>query len=106
MTTAAQVDQIIGKRARLALAHASACVYVPVTPKPSSPLAVMVGLGNALRLAQVFGGETLQLRKEAGEKIARRNEQIKEAAKLGATQRELAKRHDLTVRHIRRILGD
>lgn len=104
MTTAATIDQIIGKRARLALAAVRSNVYVPLTPTPSSPLVKMVGIGNAYRLAEVFGGETIALKKEAAAKLARRNAQIKEASQLGATQRELAKKHGLTIRQISSIL--
>ncbi len=104
MTTAEQVDQIIGKRVRLALAHARESVYIPLNPKPSSPLAAMVGLGNAVKLAQVFGGGMVHLRKDASERIERRNAEMKKAAQLGATQRALAKEYGLTTRQVSNIL--
>lgn len=104
MTTAAQVDLLIGKRARLALAHARDGVYVPINPKPTSPLVAMIGMGNAMKLAQIFGGGMVHLCKDTAKKLERRNSEMKEAAQLGATQRALAKEYGLTTRQVSNIL--
>ncbi len=102
--TAAKIDQIIGKRARLAMAEVRQSIYVPLIPKPSSPLATMVGLGNAIKLSQVFGGQVIDLPKSAAEKLARRNAKIKEAAQRGQTVRQLASDYCLTDRQVRNVL--
>jgi hypothetical protein len=104
--TATKIDQIIGKRARLAMASVRSTVYVPLAPRASSPLTIMVGIGNAIKLAQVFGGQMIDLPKSASEKLSRRNAKIKESAALGHTVRRLASTHNLTDRQVRNVLKD
>ena len=102
--TTAEVDALIGQRLRVALAQCSSTVYIPLEPKPDSPLAKRVGLGAAHRLANVFGGNTLSLQNDSAQRTSRRNESIRELAALGMSRPELARRFALTCRQIGNIL--
>ena len=102
--TTAEVDALIGQRLRVALAQCSNSVYIPLEPKPDSPLTKRVGLGAAHRLASVFGGLTVSLQNDRAQRTARRNQSINELAALGMTRPELARRFGLTCRQIGNIL--
>lgn len=68
-------------------------------------LAEVVGKDAADVLVKHFGGEVLTVPKCQAAALAARNAVIRAAYDDSATARELARRHDLTVRQIWNILG-
>ena len=81
-------------------------VYVPVNVTPDHPLVHLIGAPAFEAMVSEYGGEAIEIARceQAARELIYR--QIRREADAGATQNELALRHQFTVRHIRNIVGD
>lgn len=81
-------------------------VYIPMTVTPDHALARLIGVQPFAALVAEYGGEAIEIARceHAARKLIYR--QIRSESDSGATQNELALRHQFTVRHIRNIVGE
>ena len=83
-------------------------IYIPTPERATSdhPFAHVIGLGNLLKLAEVYGGEAhFQLPKAERALIQVRNARIAHAYATHKTARELAVEYHLTEGQIVRIVA-
>jgi Mor family transcriptional regulator len=81
-------------------------VYVPACPSSGSPLVLALGHAAAARLCDVCAGQTLELPSRAAAAARARRSQILYDLARGLPASEVARRHGLSVRHIRNIRRD
>lgn len=81
-------------------------IYVPARINPNCRLARMIGTANTAKLMQHYAGRNLYLPKMAAVERSKRNAEIHCLAAEGIPQPEIALRHGLTVRMVRRILNN
>lgn len=103
-----EIEPLIGMAATLRLveAYGGVRLYVPRQMHARHPLARLLGLDAAQRLAEMFGGEEhFDIPRAVA--IARqvRNRQLR-SERNEKSQRELALQYGLTERQVRNILGD
>lgn len=80
-------------------------IYIPNNPKPDHHFAQLIGFANLVKLAEVYGREDhFQLPKALRALKALRDTEIR-AQHWRKSIRQLAAEHNLTERHIVRILG-
>jgi len=93
---------IIGKQAvdELVRAYHGRRLYVPGTISEDHPLALRLGHGQAILLAQAFGGEYIEVPKRLAPDIQERNRAIRAGYAAGATQTALAELYGLSRRQI------
>lgn len=89
----------------LCAAHGGLPLYVPRTVTPDHNLARIAGWPLARILARLYGGETIYVPLGAEISRAERDRQIVSLAHSGCSATEIARRHHLHVRHVRRILS-
>jgi hypothetical protein len=106
----ADIARVAGLPAALAVARrwGGAYLYVPEPRflKPGHPLVEAVELDAALRIAEYFPAQRLEVPKADAWHASCRNAAIRQAYALGESQTSLALRYKLTTRHIRNIVGD
>lgn len=102
---AAHLVELLGRRTAQALCRVGGQVYVPSRHNPNCRLARMIGTGNTAKLMQFYAGRHLDLPKLAAVDRAKRNAEIHRMAAEGVPRPEIALRHGLTVRMVRRILS-
>jgi DNA-binding NarL/FixJ family response regulator len=81
-------------------------VYVPACPSHGSPLVLALGHAAAARLCDACAGQTLELpSRHAAAARARRRQVLYDLAR-GLSAVEVARRHGLSVRHVRNLRRD
>lgn len=80
-------------------------LQVPMRITPDSALPLLIGKAAAARLVATYGGDVIEPPKLTALHQARRAAVIRAEAAAGATGAELATRHNITMRHVRRILA-
>ena len=81
-------------------------VYVPACPSHGSPLVLALGHAAAARLCDACAGQTMELpSRSAAAARARRRQVVYDLAR-GLSAAEVARRHGLSVRHVRNIRHD
>lgn len=105
-----EFERLIGLDATMALVRHSGGlrIYIPTPERVTRdhPFAHEIGLGNLLKLAEVYGGEAhFQLPKAERALIQVRNARIAHAYSTHKTARELASEYHLTERQIVRIVA-
>jgi len=103
-------ERLIGLEATMAFVRHSGGlrIYIPTPERvtPDHPFAHVIGLGNLLKLAEVYGGEAhFQLPKAERALIQLRNARIAHAYATHKTARELAVEYHLTEGQIVRIVA-
>lgn len=82
-------------------------LYVPVEIEADHPIAQMIGLDAARKLAAEYGGQDhFDIPRAAAALRAVRARQIRADRATGMTHRALARKYHLTERWIRHVLGD
>jgi DNA-binding NarL/FixJ family response regulator len=79
-------------------------VYVPTSPGAQSNLAKIIPPDGLAKLVAEFGGTVLHITRAEDIERERRNADVIEARKNGATARQICKRFGLTERTVYRIL--
>lgn len=101
----AEIAEVIGLP--LALKLAAECggtyVYISTRPRADNAAARVIGLEAMRKLGKHFGAGLIEMPVATSVHRSRRNALIRRSAKLGLSQSQLARRYNLTVRHIRRI---
>ncbi len=77
---------------------------IPAHPTPTHKLSDLLGWESFRQLCGMFGGEIVSVPKAQAAIRAARNKRIKAERRGGALLAEIARRHDLTERHIMVIL--
>lgn len=80
-------------------------VYVPVEIDEQHPIAQLIGLKSAEKLAAYCGGDYLEPPMGLVAKLSVRNAQIKRESQV-LSQSKLARKYRLTIRQIRNIVND
>lgn len=80
-------------------------VYVPVEIDEQHPIAQLIGLKSAEKLAAYCGGDYLEPPMGLVAKLSVRNAQIKHESQV-LSQSQLARKYHLTIRQIRNIVND
>lgn len=102
------VSTLIGERAAVALVErlGGAPIYVPEVPIAGSPLVLAIGHGPAARLCDHYAGRLLDLPSRSVLDTYRRREEVRYDLRRGLSASEVARRHGLTARHVRRIRAE
>jgi DNA-binding NarL/FixJ family response regulator len=79
-------------------------VYVPTSPGAQSNLAKIIPPEGLAKLVAEFGGTVLHVTRAEDIERGRRNSEVIEARRNGATARQICKRFGLTERTVYRIL--
>jgi len=83
------------------LSHYGGChVCVPRHALPVHRLAALLGWQQFKQLCANYGGEIVAIPKATAARLAARNAQIKAERRNGATLSTIARRYDLTTRHV------
>ncbi len=102
------LERVIGTDAleQLAAAYGGRRLVVPHARNmnPGHRLAALLGMDAALRLAQTFAGETVEIPKCDFLARRRRDEAIMADRKAGASQAALARRYRMSERWVREVL--
>lgn len=85
-------------------AYGGTRLYVPMKFDSDHPLAKLIGHAHAAAMVMRYGGDMLDIPKGEIALKAARDKQIR-AERHEFSQAQLARRHHLTERHIRNILG-
>ena len=103
-----QVEARFGEPAALAVAnsYSGRCVYVPATMTQDHPIARELGLELAAGLAELYGGEMLDVPRCSELERERRNDRLVKAREAGATISELVVRFGLSRRQVFNVLAD
>lgn len=99
--------EIIGEgKAQILVEHfGGVSLYIPAKVRADHPLASIIGLDTAQRVCAEFGGVTVGIPRHAGLQRNARNAQIFFDHEQGMSNRELARKYQLTDRHIRSIIN-
>lgn len=103
---AAKLAELIGSDNAIALIdlarnNGGRCfVYVPVSPRAGSEIAKLIGIEAVRKLAQVYGGQDIEIPKCAAIDRAQRHAEVQRLASSGMTNRNIAASVGLTVRHV------
>jgi len=100
-----EVAQLIGEAAtaKLTEQYGGTRLYIPSTLKPEHSLCQLLGKEAAQRLSFEFGGLRVEIPRAVMLQIAQRNVRILADRATGLSQRELARKYQLTERTIRKI---
>ena len=101
-----EVRKLIGEEGTAKLvAQYGGCarLYIPVRFTHDHPLCLLLGQEIMQRLADEFGGLSVEIPRACALQIAERNKLILSDKKAGMSQSELARKYQLTVRTIRKI---
>lgn len=77
-------------------------IWVPKNPKPEHALAQLIGLPDFKKLCHYYGDTAVEIDRCVAVILALRDEQIRKDSE-DLTDRQLARKHHLTERQIRRI---
>ncbi|RIK92470.1 MAG: hypothetical protein DCC73_11850 [Proteobacteria bacterium] len=104
----AEIADIIGITAALKLAAecGGTYIYISAKPKPDNRAAQVIGADAMRALARHFRAGILEMPIATHAQLHRRNETIRAGAQQGLSQSQLARRHRMTARHVRRICAD
>jgi DNA-binding NarL/FixJ family response regulator len=83
---------------------AGTTVYIPAIPSASSRLVLAIGHGPAARLCDALAGACLCLPSRTSQERTRRHEAVLYDFRRGLSVQEVATRHGITDRHVRRML--
>jgi Mor family transcriptional regulator len=103
-----EINQMIGEAAAakvIAQFGGGQPLYIPVKLKAEHPLCQLLGGEVAQRLADEFGGLTVEIPRGAAQQIELRNSQILVDRAAGLTQNEIARKYQLTTRTIRKVVS-
>ncbi|MEO5332140.1 MAG: hypothetical protein H7839_08965 [Magnetococcus sp. YQC-5] len=102
-----EIADVIGREGALKLVKelGGTRVFVGRRMKPNHKLAILLGHGPALKLSQMFGGETLTVVRGATLLRRARNREIIKRYDSGEGVRSLARRFTLTERQIYAVLS-
>ena len=109
---AAKLADLIGSDNAIALiAHArqgkgKRHIYVPLRPKPESNLVQVIGIEAAKKMAQIHGGQEIEIPKCKVIDRAQRLYEVQIMASQGIAINRIAKSVGLTERHIRNLLKE
>lgn len=81
-------------------------IYVPLRPKPESNLVQVIGIEAAKTLAQVYGGQEIQIPKCKVIDRAQRTAEIKRMAADGMTRVNIAKHFGMSARQVWNLLAN
>lgn len=103
-----RVAAVIGEPAALILAErlGGSPLYIPQHPARGSPLVLAIGHGPAARLCDAFPSQSVQLPSRSALDAGRRREAVRYDLRRGLPAAEIARRHGLTVRHVRRLRAE
>jgi hypothetical protein len=99
--------QLIGEEAaaKLVVQYGGVRLYIPHTAKPNHTLCQLLGQEIAQQLCGEFAGLTLDIPRGYILQVALRNKLVMADRAAGMSQRELALKHHLTERTIRKIVN-
>lgn len=104
-----EIADLIGLPATLILveAYGGVRLYVPYKVPADHPLALLIGLSAAEKLAEVFGGsEHFDIPRAVAIARQARNRKLREDRTTGMSHRNLAQQYGMTERQVRNILGE
>lgn len=81
-------------------------IYVPLRPKPENNLVQVIGMEAAKKLAQVYGGQEIQIPKCKVIDRAQRTAEIKRMAADGITRVNIAKHFGMSARQVWSLLAN
>lgn len=102
-----ELAELIGEELTLELAQAEGGLdqtYIPREPTEGHPWARVIGAEAFAKVVKVWGGEKVALPR--GSFIRLRKVEILDLAEQGLSNREIARRANVTERHVRRVLGN
>lgn len=101
----AEIAELIGVPAALALAAECGGTYICIAYKPGAQnkAARVIGVEAMRVLARHYGPRLLEMPIATHAHKRRRNDTIRAGARSGLSQSQLARRHQMTARHVRRI---
>lgn len=99
------IVQMIGEdaAAKLIEEHGGTRLYIPSSINSEKHLYQLLGQETALQLTSEFGGMTVEIPRGVMLQIGQRNKLILADRVAGMTQRQLARKYELTERTIRKI---
>ena len=99
------IVELIGEPLAVALVEriGGSRVYVPAHPGASSPLVLAIGHSAAARICDVYAGSDLHIPSRTALAVHRRRDDIHYDLRRGLSAAEVARRHGITVQHVRRI---
>lgn len=100
-----EVGQKIGDEAtaKLVAQYGGTRLYIPYKLKLEHPLSQLLGQEVSQQLSSEFGGMTVEISRAVMLQIGQRNELILADRAAGMSQRQLARKFNLTERTIRKI---
>lgn len=78
-------------------------IYVPEFPAAGSPLVLALGHGSAALICDRFAGQYIELPSRQALQHRQRREDVVFDLRRGLASSEVARRHGITARHVRRI---
>lgn len=101
-----EIADAIGVPAALALIQAFGGVglYVPKRFDPEHGLCALIGPAALIKLIEIRGGEAVEIPRALASARAERDACMRRDRSMGASQRELALRYQMTERHVRNRL--
>jgi len=102
-----EIAQLIGAAAtaKLVAGHGGTCLYITIAPKPGQALYQLIGQEDAQKLANEFGGMSVEIPRAVMLHIGQRNALIRADRAAGMSQSQLALKYQLTQRSIRKIVN-
>ncbi|MAI62434.1 MAG: hypothetical protein CBB87_08160 [Micavibrio sp. TMED27] len=76
-------------------------IYIPQNPGKQSPLSISVGLDNAQKIAQIYGGMEFTVPLKIGKR-----EKIKQLNEIGKSASEIAREVGCSISHVHRVRAE